>query len=108
MNDAEYAVLGVIIATIERAATRRRPKRLRVKDLETVLVARGRLSRYHLDKVLRRLSELGYIQRHFTRLSYGPRLELEFDQERRQAITSAANIFLAGTVTSESSSGDSE
>ena len=54
LTDSEYAVLGVIIATIERVSKNRRPRRVATKDIETVLVARGRLSRYQLDKILRR------------------------------------------------------
>lgn len=102
LTDPEYAVLGVIIATVERASKNRRPRRVATKDIETVLVARGRLSRYQLDKILRRLSELGYLTRTARRIAYGPRLELEFDAERREAIGNAATLYLAGaTSTSE-------
>ncbi len=98
LTDPEYAVLGVIISTIERASKHRRPRRVATKDIETILVARGRLSRYQLDKILRRLTELGYITRTARRIVYGPRLELEFDAERREAISNAATLFLAGAI----------
>ncbi len=106
LTDPEYAVLGVIIATIEGVQAHRRQQYLRVKDLESAIVARGRLSRYQLDKILRRLSNLGYVTRTASRISYGPRTELEFDEERRQAIANAATIFLASTATTESESGE--
>jgi hypothetical protein len=98
LSDPEYAVLGVIISTVERASKHRRPRRVSTKDIETILVARGRLSRYQLDKILRRLTELGYITRSTRRVAYGPRLELEFDSERREAIANAATLYLAGAV----------
>lgn len=97
LTETEYAVLGVIIATIENVSKKRRPRRIPVKELETVLVARGRLSRYQLDRILRRLMELGYLTRTARRIAYGPRLELEFDNERREAIANAATLYLAGT-----------
>lgn len=106
LTDPEYAVLGVIIATIEQASKRRRPRRIATKDLETMLVARGRISRYQLDRILRRLIELGYIIRTARRIAYGSRLELEFDAERREAIASAATIYLAGAM--GQSEGDTE
>ncbi len=99
LTDPEYAVLGVIISSVERANKNRRPRRLAAKGIETILVARGRLSRYQLDKILRRLTELGYISRTAKRIAYGPRLELEFDPERREAIANAATIYLAGAIT---------
>lgn len=98
LTDPEYAVLGVIISSVERASKHRRPRRIATKDIETILVARGRLSRYQLDKILRRLSELGYITRSARRIAYGPRLELEFDSERREAIANAATLYLAGAI----------
>jgi DNA-binding MarR family transcriptional regulator len=106
LTDPEYAVLGVIIATIEQASKKRRPHRIATKDLQTVLVARGRISRYQLDRILRRLIELGYITRTTRRIAYGPRLELEFDAERREAIANAATIYLAGAIAQ--SEGDTE
>ncbi len=106
LTDPEYAVLGVIIATIEQASKRRRPRRIATKDLETMLVARGRISRYQLDRILRRLIELGYVTRTARCIAYGPRLELEFDAERREAIASAATIYLAGAIAQ--SEGDTE
>lgn len=108
LTDPEYAVLGVIIATIEGAQARRKRQQIRVKDLESVLVARGRLSRYQLDKILRRLGNLGYITRAVSRISYGPRTELEFDEERRQAIANAATIFLASTAAAASEGGETQ
>jgi len=99
LTDPEYAVLGVVISSIERASKHRRPRRISTKDIETILVARGRLSRYQLDKILRRLTELGYITRTVRRIAYGPRLELEFDAERREAIANAASLYLAGAIT---------
>lgn len=99
LSDSEYAVLGVIISTVERASKNRRPRRAATKDIETILVARGRLSRYQLDKILRRLTELGYLTRTARRIAYGPRLELEFDAERREAIANAATLYLAGAIT---------
>ncbi len=108
LSDPEYAVLGVIIATIEASQTQRKLQQIRIKDLESVLVARGRISRYQLDKILYRLSHLGYIIRATSRISYGPRTELEFDEERRQAIANAATIFLASTSTSTSEGGETE
>ena len=101
LSDPEYAVLGVIIATIEHASSTRRPRRIATKDIETVLVARGRLSRYQLDRILRRLVELGYITRTARRITYGPRLELEFDAERREAIANASTIYLAGATATQ-------
>jgi hypothetical protein len=98
LTDSEYAVLGVIISTVERASKLRRPRRVAKKDIETILVARGRLSRYQLDRILRRLVELGYITRTAGRIAYGPRLELEFDAERREAIANAATLYLAGAT----------
>ena len=98
LTDPEYAVLGVIISTVERASKHRRPRRVSTKDIETILVARGRLSRYQLDRILRRLTELGYISRTARRIAYGPRLELEFDTERREAIANAATLYLAGAI----------
>jgi hypothetical protein len=98
LSDPEYAVLGVIISTVERASKHRRPRRISTKDIETILVARGRLSRYQLDRILRRLTELGYITRTARRVAYGPRLELEFDTERREAIANAATLYLAGAI----------
>ncbi len=98
LNDSEYAVLGVIISTVEKASKQRRPRHVPTKDIETILVARGRLSRYQLDKILRRLTELGYITRTARRLAYGPRIELEFDVERREAIANAATLYLAGAT----------
>ncbi len=98
LTDPEYAVLGVIISAVERASKHRRPRRVVTKDIETILVARGRLSRYQLDKILRRLGELGYITRTARRIAYGPRLELEFDAERREAIANAATMYLAGAI----------
>lgn len=98
LSDPEYAVLGVVIATIERASKSRRPRGIATKTIETVLVSRGRLSRYQLDRILRRLIELGYIARSSRRINYGPRLELEFDAERREAIANAATIYLAGAA----------
>ncbi|MFX0168366.1 MAG: hypothetical protein ACFE89_03315 [Candidatus Hodarchaeota archaeon] len=98
LSDPEYAVLGVIIAKIEQAGQGRRIRRIATKALETVLVSRGRLSRYQLDRILRRLLELGYISRSARRIEYGPRLELEFDPERREAIANAATIYLAGAT----------
>jgi hypothetical protein len=106
LSDPEYAVLGVIIASIEGSQTRRRKQQIRVKDLESVIVARGRLSRYQLDKIIRRLGNLGYITRAASRISYGPRTELEFDEERRQAITNAATIFLSSTSQATSEDGE--
>jgi hypothetical protein len=101
LSDPEYAVLGVIIATIERISKTRRPRRIATKDIETVLVARGRLSRYQLDRIIRRLIELGYITRTARRIAYGPRLELEFDAERREAIANASTIYLAGATSTQ-------
>jgi hypothetical protein len=98
LTDPEYAVLGVIISTVERASKYRHPRRIGIKDIETILVARGRLSRYQLDKILRRLTELGYITRTTRQIAYGPRLELEFDAERREAIANAATLYLAGAI----------
>jgi hypothetical protein len=98
LSDPEYAVLGVIISTIERASKSRRSRGVATKAIETILVSRGRLSRYQLDRILRRLLELGYITRSSRRLAYGPRLELEFDAERREAIANAATIYLAGAA----------
>ena len=95
LSDAEYAVLGVIVATIEGTSKKRRPRRIQTKNLETALVASGRISRYQLDKILRRLVYLGYIIRMASRIAYGPRLELKFDAERRQAIAKSATRFLA-------------
>ncbi|MFW9832281.1 MAG: hypothetical protein ACFFD8_10960 [Candidatus Thorarchaeota archaeon] len=103
LSDPEYAVLGVIISTVERASKNRRPRRVASKDIETVLVARGRLSRYQLDKIIRRLTELGYIIRTARRIAYGPRLELEFDVERREAIGNAATLYLAGATSTKDS-----
>ncbi|MFX1509967.1 MAG: hypothetical protein ACFFBR_06645 [Promethearchaeota archaeon] len=99
LTDPEYAVLGVIISTVERASKNRRPRRVATKEIETILVARGRLSRYQLDKIMRRLIELGYLTRTTKRIAYGPRLELEFDSERREAIANAATLYLAGAIT---------
>ncbi len=99
LTDPEYAVLGVIISAVERASKSRRPRRVATKDIETILVARGRLSRYQLDKIMRRLIELGYLTRTTKRIAYGPRLELEFDSERREAIANAATLYLAGAIT---------
>jgi len=96
LTDHEYAVLGLIIAAVERAAARRHPRVLRTKDLERTLVATGRLSRYHLDKILRRLADLGYIVRGVNRITYGPRTEIEFDAERRQAIAARAQAIIGG------------
>ncbi|TRO54956.1 hypothetical protein E2P64_08070 [Candidatus Bathyarchaeota archaeon] len=98
LTDPEYAVLGVIISTVEQVSKLHRPRRVATKDIETILVARGRLSRYQLDRILRRLTELGYITRTARRITYGPRLELEFDAERREAIASAATLYLAGAT----------
>ena len=98
LSDSEYAVLGVIIATIERASKSRRPRGIPTKAIETILVSRGRLSRYQLDRIIRRLIELGYITRSSRRIEYGPRLALEFDPERREAIANAATIYLAGAA----------
>lgn len=98
LSDSEYAVLGVIIATVEKASKTRRPRQISTKDIETILVAHGRLSRYQLDRILRRLTELGYIIRTVRRIAYGPRLELEFDVERREAIANASTLYLAGAT----------
>jgi hypothetical protein len=106
LSDSEYAVLGVIIATIERVSKRRRLRRIATKAIETVLVSRGRLSRYQLDRILRRLLELGYITRSAGRITYGPRLELEFDAERRDAIANAATIYLAGAASATEEDSD--
>jgi hypothetical protein len=106
LTDPEYAVLGVIISSIERASKHRRPRRIATKDIETILVARGRLSRYQLDKILRRLAELGYITRTARRIAYGPRLELEFDAERREAIANAATLYLAGAIAQSEDDGN--
>ena len=103
LTDPEYAVLGVIIAAIENAGARRRARKTTPKELDAVLVTRGRLSRYQLDRILRRLTDLGYIERSTNRIVYGPRTELEFDAERRKAIASTAATYLVGTTTSRSS-----
>jgi len=100
LTDPEYAVLGLIIAGVERAAARRHPRVIRTKDLERNLVATGRLSRYHLDRILRRLADLGYITRGVNRITYGPRTEIEFDSERRQAIAARAQALIGGLAVS--------
>lgn len=107
LTNPEYAVLGVIIAAVENAGTRRRARKTTPKELDAALVTRGRLSRYQLDKILRRLADLGYIVRSTNRIAYGPRTELEFDAERRKAIASTAATYLVGT-TSSKGSGDGE
>ena len=56
---------------------------------------------YQLDRILRRLGELGYITRTARRITYGPRLELEFDAERREAIANASTIYLAGATSTQ-------
>lgn len=108
LTDPEYAVLGIIIASMEAAATRHRTPKIQSKDLDAVLVARGRLSSYQLDKILRRLADLGYITRSTYWITYGARTELEFDEERRTAIANAAAMYLAGTAVSSPENGESK
>jgi hypothetical protein len=108
LTDAEYAVLGIIIASMEGAATRHRTPKIQPRGLEAVLVARGRLSSYQLDKILHRLADLGYITRSANWITYGARTELEFDDERRTAIANAAAMYLAGTATPALENGESK
>jgi hypothetical protein len=108
LTDAEYAVLGIIIASMEAATTRHRTPKIQPKDLEAVLVARGRLSSYQLDKILHRLADLAYITRSTNWITYGARTELEFDEERRKAIADAATVYLAGTASPSSENGESK
>jgi len=108
LTDPEYAVLGIIIASMEAAATRHRTPKIQSKDLEAVLVARGRLSSYQLDKILHRLADLGYIIRAVNWITYGARTELEFDEERRTAIANAAAVYLAGTAIPPPENGESK
>ncbi|NHK32792.1 MAG: hypothetical protein FK730_15690 [Asgard group archaeon] len=84
----EQAVLGTIIFLIERSTDRRRREEQPVISSEVMnrLVKRGYYSEYSLTKILRTLTEAGYIRRGGNKIRYGARTKIEISPERRKEI----------------------
>ncbi|NHJ48031.1 MAG: hypothetical protein FK733_09610 [Asgard group archaeon] len=84
----EQAVLGTIIFLIERSRDNRRREEQPIisTDVFDRLVKRGYYSEYTLTKVLRTLSEAGYIRRGGNKIRYGARTKIEISAERRKEI----------------------
>lgn len=92
LTNDEYAVLGVIMYFIEKG--KKRMELVNKKKLITKLVTGNYFSKYQLDSILRHLEKLGYIILERATIKYGPRLKIEFDEERRKAIAERAEIIL--------------
>jgi hypothetical protein len=84
----EQAVLGTIIFLIERSRDQRRREELPVLSSELFerLVKRGYYSEYTLTKILRTLTDAGYIRRGGNKIRYGARTKIEISAERRKEI----------------------
>jgi hypothetical protein len=84
----EQAVLGTVIFLIEskRDNRRREEQPIISADVFDRLVKRGYYSEYTLTKVLRTLSEAGYIKRGGNKIRYGARTKIELTAERRKEI----------------------
>ncbi|MGQ4915516.1 MAG: hypothetical protein ACP6IU_12340 [Candidatus Asgardarchaeia archaeon] len=91
LTNDEYAVLGVIISIMER---KKNKTAFRKKELYLKLVTGGYMSQYQLDTILKRLELLGYINIEKGNISYGPRLQIEFDDERRKKIAEKASELI--------------
>lgn len=92
LSDDEYATLGVIISLMED--TKLAKTFITKKKLEAKLVAGGYLTKYQLERILRSLDESGYIINERGKIKYGPRTKIEFDEDRRKAISEETRKWL--------------
>ncbi len=90
LSDLEYAVLGVIIYYIESSGS----DFVTRKQLEISLVDGHYINTYQLDQSLKVLEQFGYIVRRRGNIYYGSRVLIEFEEDRRKAISDEVKAWL--------------
>lgn len=90
LSGDDEAALAVLMSAVEPDET----NKVSLEALKKRLVTAKYCTDYQLDRILKNLEHLGYIQRKSKMIGYGPRTMLEFSKDARKHIAEECGRFV--------------